>query len=50
MTKDPVCGMNIDENTATEQTQYNGQKYSFCSEDCRRKFEQSPEEYTSAAA
>lgn len=28
MTKDPVCGMKIDENTAKAQTQYHGQKYS----------------------
>ena len=50
MTKDPVCGMNVDENNAKAQTEYNGKKYSFCSENCRREFEQNPEQYTSAAA
>jgi P-type Cu+ transporter len=50
MTKDPVCGMNIDEQKTKEQTEYKGQKYSFCSEGCRQEFEANPERYTSAAA
>jgi Cu+-exporting ATPase len=43
--KDPVCRMQIDANAATHQSNYRGLTYFFCSEDCRRKFEQSPEQY-----
>ena len=46
MTKDPVCGMNVDENSAAAQTQYQGKTYSFCSEQCRREFEKSPKKKT----
>ncbi len=50
MTKDPVCGMNVDENNAQYQTQYAGQKYSFCSEECKQKFDKQPEQYARSAA
>ena len=50
MTIDPVCGMKVDENNAPAQTQFAGKKYSFCSEECRKKFEQNPEEYAQTAA
>lgn len=50
MTKDPVCGMNVDEKTAKAQTQYAGKQYSFCSEDCKAKFEKQPEQYARSAA
>jgi YHS domain-containing protein len=50
MTKDPVCGMNVDENSAQYQTQYGGKKYSFCSPDCKTKFEKQPEQYARSVA
>jgi YHS domain-containing protein len=50
MTKDPVCGMKVDENHAQYQSQYGGKKYSFCSQDCKTKFEQQPEQYARSAA
>ena len=50
MTKDPVCGMNVDENNTQHQTQYGGKKYSFCSAQCKQKFEQQPEQYARSAA
>ena len=50
MTIDPVCGMNVDENQAPAQTQFAGKKYSFCSEECRKEFEKSPEEYVQRVA
>src|SRR5579864_2130013 len=50
MTKDPVCGMKVDETNAKAQTTYHGQKYSFCSDECRQKFEQNPEQYAQSAA
>jgi len=50
MTKDPVCGMKVDENNSQYQAQYGGKKYSFCSQDCKTKFEQQPEQYARSAA
>ena len=44
MVKDPVCGMEIDSSQAAAQTMYQGQAYYFCSEECRRTFEQNPKE------
>jgi YHS domain-containing protein len=43
MTKDPVCGTNVDENKAQYQSQYGGQKYNFCSEPCKKEFDRQPE-------
>lgn len=50
MTEDPVCGMKIDENDAKAETHFAGKKYYFCSDDCRRKFDQHPDEYIESAA
>lgn len=43
--KDPVCRMQIDADAAKDQSNYQGLTCFFCSEDCRRKLEQSPEQY-----
>jgi len=45
MTKDPVCGMQLDENKAPATSSYQGKKYSFCSQGCKDKFDQQPERY-----
>ncbi len=50
MTKDPVCGMKVDESNSQYQSQYGGKKYSFCSEQCQKKFDQQPEQYARSAA
>jgi YHS domain-containing protein len=50
MTKDPVCGMNIDEKAAEFQTQVAGKKYFFCSEECKKEFQENPEDYVETAA
>lgn len=50
MKTDPVCGMQVDENKSQHQSQYGGQKYSFCSADCKKKFDQQPEQYAKSAA
>ena len=50
MTKDPVCGMNVDDKKPEFQAQYAGRKYVFCSEECRKEFEEKPEEYVESAA
>ena len=45
MTKDPVCGRQVDEKTATAKINYKGREYQFCSQDCKRQFDQHPESY-----
>ncbi len=45
MAIDPVCGMEVDEATATETTVHNGKKYYFCAKGCRLDFEDDPEKY-----
>lgn len=45
MTKDPVCGMQVNEKNAPASSTYEGKKYSFCGQDCKRKFDQQPEKY-----
>ena len=42
MTKDPVCGMAIDEQKAAATVTYDGKTYYFCSGVCQVKFEQYP--------
>ena len=50
MTKDPVCGMQLDESKPEFQTQFAGKKYSFCSDECRKEFEAEPDTYVGTAA
>lgn len=50
MTKDPVCGMAIDETKAAATAVYQGRTYHFCSESCKSKFLQDPARYTKAVA
>jgi len=45
MTKDPVCGMQVDQNKAPATSTYQGQKYSFCGQDCKNKFDKEPQRY-----
>ena len=42
---DPVCGMQIEEQDAAGQTDYEGRTYYFCSTACQRKFEANPAEF-----
>ena len=50
MTIDPVCGMEIDENTSKEKAIHEGTTYYFCSKDCRDEFQASPEDYIGGEA
>lgn len=50
MSKDPVCGMNVDENNSQYRSEHKGKQYSFCSEQCKSKFDQNPEQYSRSAA
>ena len=42
---DPVCGMRVDEWTASLSTDYQGKHYTFCSERCRDRFKENPVVY-----
>jgi len=47
--RDPVCGMNIDEDrakTAGHLREYQGKTYFFCSPECRDEFIKMPQKYT----
>ncbi len=46
--KDPVCGMEIDPQTAFASRQAKGQTFYFCSENCLKQFDSSPEKYIQA--
>ena len=41
MTKDPICGMTVDEATAL-QAERDGKTFYFCSDHCRQKFLSTP--------
>lgn len=43
--KDPVCGMPINENTASYKSKFGGKTYYFCSLSCEYAFKQNPEKY-----
>jgi P-type Cu+ transporter len=45
MTKDPICGMNVNPEAAAFSIHYRGQTYYFCSQMCRMMFEYEPEKY-----
>lgn len=45
MHRDPVCNMEVDDQTAAGKSHYQGQDYYFCSQDCKQKFDQNPEQY-----
>lgn len=51
--RDPVCGMNIDEDRSRaegNERQYKGTAYFFCSPECREDFVKEPERYLKAPA
>ncbi len=49
MTRDPVCNLEFDEDFEPVQTDYAGDTYYFCSEQCKRTFEAHPELYVPRA-
>jgi YHS domain-containing protein len=50
MTKDPVCGMEVDESKAAATSDYKGQTYFFCAKGCKATFDKEPEKYLSGEA
>ena len=45
--RDPVCGMRVDEWTASVSTEYEGKRIVFCSHRCLERFNKEPERYMS---
>jgi YHS domain-containing protein len=45
MATDPVCGMDVNEATAKQKTEYKGHTYYFCAPGCKKAFEGEPETY-----
>ena len=37
--KDPVCGMQVNEETAADNSVFEGNHYYFCSAGCKKKFD-----------
>ncbi len=48
MTKDPVCGMGLDEGKAGATSVYQGKTYHFCSAGCKATFEKELAKYAKA--
>jgi len=44
--RDPVCGMRVDEWTTTIKTEYHNKQYFFCSDKCLQRFNADPGQYT----
>ena len=50
MNTDPVCGMKVEQGNSKYQSQYGGKEYSFCSQECKNRFDQQPEKFAKSAA
>jgi Cu+-exporting ATPase len=48
-TKDPVCGMTVDEARAAGSAEYAGKRYYFCSKHCVARFQAEPAKYVAKA-
>ncbi|HEY1404639.1 MAG TPA: YHS domain-containing protein [Pyrinomonadaceae bacterium] len=47
--RDPICGMQVDEQNAAGKSEHGGQTYYFCSAGCKTKFDENPEQYAGQA-
>ena len=45
MAIDPVCKMDVDEETAQWKSDYKGTTYYFCAPGCKASFDKDPEKY-----
>ncbi len=43
--KDPICGMMVEVKNAKFKSMYKNNTYFFCSEHCKKQFDESPSEY-----
>lgn len=46
--KDPVCGMKVNLEQTQYKSTYQGKIYGFCSDECKKTFDQNPEQYAEA--
>jgi P-type Cu+ transporter len=46
MKNDPVCGKQVNENKAPATSTHEGERYVFCGQDCKNKFDENPERYS----
>lgn len=42
---DPVCGMEVETETAQHMTEHDGKTYFFCARGCKLDFEEEPDRY-----
>jgi len=42
---DPVCGMEVNPASAEAQSEFGGQTFYFCAQECKQKFDANPEQY-----
>jgi len=42
---DPICGMQVNQQNAASRSAHQGKTFYFCSEDCKKQFDQDPEPY-----
>lgn len=45
MSKDPICGMEVNESEVSNKSEYEGKSYYFCSSSCKAEFDAEPEKY-----
>ena len=50
MSKDPVCGMQVDELKAVAKSEFKGKTYHFCGTKCKETFDKEPSKYASKEA
>ncbi len=43
--RDPVCGMEVDEKSASAKSEYMGKTYYFCCPACKKAFDANPAKY-----
>lgn len=48
-TKDPVCGMNVEPETAKGRADFQGKTFFFCSTKCKEKFDRNPDQYATVS-
>ena len=48
--RDPVCGMVVNQDRAAGKTEYAGQTYYFCSTVCQQQFEDGPADFLGKTA
>jgi len=50
MSKDPVCGMLIEESKAAAKSEYKGKNFYFCGAKCKETFDKEPSKYAAKGA